>query len=51
MRYNETVGELNTYTRQLGGRFFSSLAGVQPAEYFEITEEAREVPRVDFTAP
>jgi LemA protein len=51
MRYNETVGELNTYTRQLGGRFFSSLAGVQPAEYFEIAEEAREAPRVDFSAP
>jgi LemA protein len=51
MRYNETVGELNTYTRQLGGRFFSSLAGVQPAEYFEIAEEAREVPRVDFSTP
>jgi LemA protein len=51
MRYNEAVGELNTYTRQLGGRFFSSLAGVQPAEYFEIAEAVRETPRVDFSAP
>jgi hypothetical protein len=33
---------------QLGGPFFSSLAGVQPAEYFEIAEAAREVRRVDF---
>jgi LemA protein len=51
MRYNDAVRELNTYTRQLGGRFFSSLAGVRPAEYFEIAEEAREAPRVDFSAP
>lgn len=51
MRYNETVKTLNTYTRQLGGRFFSSLAGVGPAEYFEIAEAAKEVPKVDFSSP
>jgi LemA protein len=51
MRYNEAVRELNTYTRQLGGRFFSSLAGVGPAEYFEIAEAAKEVPKVDFSNP
>jgi LemA protein len=48
-RYNEAVRELNTYTRRLGGGFFSGLAGVEAAEYFEVEEAAKETPKVDFT--
>jgi LemA protein len=47
--YNERVSELNTFTRKLLGRVYSSLAGVEKAEYFEAEEEARAVPQVDFS--
>ncbi len=49
MRYNESVKTLNTYTRQLAGRFFCGLAGVEAAEYFEVAEEAKVNPKVDFS--
>jgi LemA protein len=48
MRYNEAVRELNTFSRQLLGRLYTSLAGVERAEYFEIEDAARAVPKVDF---
>ena len=48
MRYNEAVRDLNTFSRQLLGRFYTSLAGVERAEYFEIEDAARAVPKVDF---
>ena len=48
-RYNDTVKSLNTFTRKLLGRLYASLAGVEKAEYFEITEQARDVPKVDFS--
>lgn len=47
-RYNDAVRELNTYIRKLLGRFYASLAGVEPAEYFEIDEAARTPPKVKF---
>ena len=47
-RYNESVRALNTYTRQLLGRTFCNMAGVEAAEYFKIEEAAREVPKVNF---
>jgi len=47
-RFNDGVRELNTFTRKLLGRFYAGLAGVEPAEYFEIEEAAREVPKVKF---
>ena len=50
-RYNETVKKLNTFCRRLAGRFYASLADVEKAEYFEITEEARDRPKVDFSSP
>jgi LemA protein len=49
MNYNEAVRALNTYTRKLFGRFCSSLAGVERAEFFEVSEEAKETPKVDFS--
>ena len=47
-RYNEAVQALNTYIRTFYGRFFSSMAGVEKAEYFEIPEGEAEVPKVKF---
>ena len=48
-RYNEAVKELNTFSRKLLGRFYASLAGVEKAEYFEVSDEAKTTPKVDFT--
>ena len=48
-RYNDAVKQLNTYTRKLIGRFVSGLAGVGPAEFFKVEEEAKAVPKVDFS--
>lgn len=48
-RYNEAVRDLNAYTRKFFGRMFASLAGVEPAEYFEADEAAAEAPQVKFT--
>lgn len=50
-RYNEKVRDLNTFARSLLGRFYTSLAKVEKAEYFEITEAARTAPKVDFSPP
>jgi LemA protein len=48
-RYNDGVKTLNTFRRKLLGSFYASLAGVEEAEYFEIEEQAREAPQVDFS--
>jgi len=47
--YNDAVKTLNTFTRGLLGRLYAGFAGVEKAEYFEITEEARTAPKVDFS--
>ncbi|MEE8328755.1 MAG: LemA family protein [Thermodesulfovibrionia bacterium] len=47
-RYNEAVQLLNTYVRTLFGRFFAGIAGVSGAEYYEIPEAEKEVPKVKF---
>ena len=47
-RYNDSVRILNTFTRKLLGRIYAGLASVEKAEYFEITEAARETPKVEF---
>ena len=49
MRYNETVKRLNTFTRKLLGRLYAGLSGVEKAEYFEVAEEAKAVPKVSFS--
>ena len=48
-RYNKTVNQLNTFTRTFFGRFYATLAGVEQAEYFEVTDEAKAVPKIDFS--
>ena len=47
-RYNDAVKRLNTYCRKFFGRVFAGWAGVEKAEYFEVAEEAKAVPKVDF---
>jgi LemA protein len=47
-RFNDAVRYLNSFTRKLLGRFYSGLAGVEKAEYFEIGEEAKATPQVNF---
>lgn len=48
-RYNDAVRNLNRYCRGFFGRIWCSWAGVEPAEYFEVEEAARETPKVDFS--
>ncbi len=47
-RYNEAVQLLNTYVRTFYGRFFAGIAGISAAEYYEIPEAEKEVPKVKF---
>lgn len=47
-RYNDAVRELNTYIRTFFGRFFALIAGIEPAEYYEIPEAEKEAPKVKF---
>jgi len=47
-RYNEAVQILNTYIRTFYGRFFASLAGVSSADYYQVPEAEKEVPKVKF---
>ena len=48
-RYNDSVKALNTFSRKLLGRIYAGWAGVEKAEYFEITKEAQATPKVDFS--
>jgi LemA protein len=48
-RYNTDVKALNTFTRTLLGRLYSSLAGVKPAEYFHVEEAEQQAPKVNFS--
>ncbi len=50
-RYNERVKEMNTFARSALGRLYTSLAGVEKAEYFEVPDSAKAVPKVDFSKP
>jgi LemA protein len=47
-RYNDAVQILNTYIRTFFGRFYALLAGVSPADYYEIPEGEKAVPKVKF---
>lgn len=50
-RYNEVARDFNAYTRAIPGRLWASFAGVEKAEYFEVsTEAARDAPKVDFAS-
>ncbi|UCF91828.1 MAG: LemA family protein [Desulfobacterales bacterium] len=47
-RYNDAVQVLNTYTRTFFGRFYAIVAGISPAEYYEIPEAEKAAPQVKF---
>ena len=48
-RYNEAARLLNSYTKQVFGKYFCAKANVEPVEYFKATEQAKtEVPTVKF---
>lgn len=47
-RYNDAVQGLNTYIRTFLGKFFATLASVSKAEYYEIPESEKAVPKVAF---
>lgn len=47
-RYNDSVRELNTYRRTVFGGFFASLARVGEAQYYEVPQAERQVPKVKF---
>jgi len=48
MRYNDFVKALNTYRRTVFGRFISALTGVGEAQYYEIPQGEKAVPKVKF---
>ena len=47
-RFNEAVQILNTYIRTFFGRFYAMLAGVEPAQYYEIPQAEKQAPKVKF---
>jgi len=47
-RYNDNVKELNTYRRTVFGGFFASLAKVGEAQYYEVPQAEKAVPKVKF---
>lgn len=47
-RYNEAVQSLNTFRRTVFGRFFSSLAGIEEAAYYDIPDIEKTVPEIKF---
>lgn len=48
-RYNETVKQLNLFTRRFPSSIWAGLAGVEKREFFEVKEAEMEAPKVDFT--
>lgn len=49
VRYNRAVKAFNAYRREFFGRFFAKRRGLtEPRVYFEVEEEAKEVPKVEF---
>jgi LemA protein len=47
-RYNDSVRTFNTKIRRFPSSSIARMMGLEKKEYFEIEEEAREVPEVDF---
>lgn len=47
-RYNGSVRSLNSHIRGVIGSIAAGWADVDQAEYFEVDDEAREVPKVEF---
>ena len=51
-RYNDTLQDYNTYVQQFPNNIFAGWAGFKPnPAYFAATEQSRQVPKVNFSAP
>lgn len=48
MKYNDQVKNLNSGIKRFPGMIFASLFGIEERAYFEVTEQAKENPKVDF---
>lgn len=48
-RYNDTVRALNSFIRRFPGSLYARWAGVEKKEYFEVKDEAKEAPKIDFS--
>jgi LemA protein len=48
MRYNRVVKTYNTTIKRFPGRFFAGLYGFDAATYYEVPEEEKAVPKVEF---
>jgi len=47
-RYNQAVKIFNSHIRRIPGRLFAAMQGLSKAPYFEVKEEAKQVPKVSF---
>ena len=47
-RYNNAVRAFNAHIRRIPGSFFASIKGLSKRPYFEVEEEAKETPKVEF---
>jgi LemA protein len=51
-RYNDILQDYNTYVQQFPNNIFAGWAGFKPnPAYFAATEQSRQVPKVNFSAP
>lgn len=48
MRYNRVVKQYNTTIKKFPGRFYAGLYGFDAATYYEVKEEEKAVPKVEF---
>lgn len=51
MRYNESVQAYNAFIRRFPASIVAGMMNAEKRTYFEISEGAREVPKVDFSTP
>jgi LemA protein len=51
MRYNERVQEYNTSTKQFPANITAKLFGFKEYPFYEVPEEAKQVPKIDFKKP
>jgi len=47
-RYNRAVKVYNQFVKNIPGAFFANMRGFNEAEYFEVEEAAKAVPKVEF---
>jgi LemA protein len=51
-RYNDTLQDYNTYVKMFPNNIYAGWAGFKPNDaYFAASEESRQVPKVNFSAP